>query len=124
MSLRLYQIHVSFSSLDRNFLEFVEAFCRLDRVRVGTNSKIKCTFTDLNFADNTILLSDDANNARKQLDSVNTMARRLHPMILSPVLRVTLIKCKINFKLEGLHSIGTIKCSLDQMLLLGLLVVL
>jgi hypothetical protein len=48
--------------------------------KVGTSTRIKITakyITDLDFADNVMLLSDDAINSQKQLDSVDNMARRV-----------------------------------------------
>jgi hypothetical protein len=48
--------------------------------QVGTNSRPKCLvmyITDLDFADDIMAISDDAENARKQLDSVVIMACRV-----------------------------------------------
>jgi hypothetical protein len=44
-----------------------------------TNSRLGCPakyITDLDFADEIMLISDDGENAQKQLDSVTAMARR------------------------------------------------
>jgi hypothetical protein len=48
--------------------------------QVGTNRRIKYPakyITDLDFADDIMLISDDATNSQKQLDSVDIMARRV-----------------------------------------------
>ena len=48
--------------------------------RVGTKSRPTCLekyITDLDFADDIMLISDDAGNAQKQLNSVDVMARRV-----------------------------------------------
>jgi hypothetical protein len=48
--------------------------------RVGTTTRIKIPakyITDLDFSDDIILISDDAINSQKQLDSVDKMARKV-----------------------------------------------
>jgi Reverse transcriptase (RNA-dependent DNA polymerase) len=48
--------------------------------KVGTTTRVKIpakSITDLDFADDIMLVSDDAINSQKQLDSVDIMARRV-----------------------------------------------
>jgi hypothetical protein len=77
--------------------------------KVGTRPRITIPakyITDLDCADDIMLISDDAINSQKQLDSVDIMARKVGLKINRAKTEFMMVGNQKGISLEGMYSIG------------------